>query len=47
LPSASVRGLAAWDMDPDPLTPGVSVLRLLASNPGPGTVTVTYRSAWW
>lgn len=47
LPQASVRGQAAWNMDPYPLLPGTSTLRFAADDVAAGTLTATWRSAWW
>lgn len=47
LPEASVRGQVAWDMDPYPLQPGTTTLRFSANDFQAGTVTATWRDAWW
>jgi hypothetical protein len=48
LPTASVRGQAAWDIDSYPLQPGVNVLRFGAADfVEDALVTATNRSAWW
>lgn len=47
LPEASVRGQVTWDMDPYPLQPGTTTLRFSANDFQAGTVTATWRDAWW